>query len=71
MPIGAALISFSVSRPFFRGVVNRLDERIAVSLATRDYVSAYFPGAYKLIPTAWTWRSSAVAIYPFASVSDG
>jgi len=34
----------------FGGVVNRLDGRIAVSQVARDYISAYFPGSYRVIP---------------------
>jgi phosphatidylinositol alpha-mannosyltransferase len=40
----------SYARPVFARVVNRLDGRIAVSPAARDYISAYFPGAYRVIP---------------------
>jgi phosphatidylinositol alpha-mannosyltransferase len=41
---------FSYARPIFARVVNRLDGRIAVSPAARDYISAYFPGSYRVIP---------------------
>ncbi|GAB4534787.1 MAG: glycosyltransferase family 4 protein [Anaerolineae bacterium] len=41
---------YSVARPVFERVVNRLDGRIAVSPAARDYISAYFPGLYHIIP---------------------
>lgn len=37
-------------RPIFGRVVNRLDGRIAVSPSARDYISAYFPGSYQVIP---------------------
>jgi phosphatidylinositol alpha-mannosyltransferase len=40
----------SYARPIFARVINRLDGRIAVSPAARDYISAYFPGAYRVIP---------------------
>jgi phosphatidylinositol alpha-mannosyltransferase len=41
---------YSYARPIFCRVVNDLDERIAVSPAARDYISAYFPGPYRVIP---------------------
>jgi len=43
-------IPYSYVRPIFGRVVNRLDGRIAVSASARDYISAYFPGAYHIIP---------------------
>lgn len=41
---------YSYARPIFGRVVNRLDGRIAVSPAARDYMSTYFPGTYQVIP---------------------
>jgi phosphatidylinositol alpha-mannosyltransferase len=41
---------YNYARPIFGRVVNRLDGRIAVSPAARDYMSTYFPGAYQVIP---------------------
>jgi phosphatidylinositol alpha-mannosyltransferase len=41
---------YSYARPIFDRVVNRLDGRIAVSPAARDYIGAYFPGSYRVIP---------------------
>jgi phosphatidylinositol alpha-mannosyltransferase len=41
---------YSYVRPIFCRVINGLDERIAVSPAARDYISAYFPGPYRIIP---------------------
>lgn len=41
---------YNYARPVFRRVLNRLDGRIAVSPAARDYISAYFPGSYRIIP---------------------
>jgi phosphatidylinositol alpha-mannosyltransferase len=43
-------LPYKFARSIFRRVVNHLDERIAVSRAARDYISAYFPGAYQIIP---------------------
>jgi phosphatidylinositol alpha-mannosyltransferase len=42
--------AYSYARPIFCHVINGLDERIAVSPAARDYISAYFPGPYRIIP---------------------
>jgi phosphatidylinositol alpha-mannosyltransferase len=41
---------YRCARPILRHLINRLDERIAVSAASSDYISAYFPGSYQLIP---------------------
>jgi phosphatidylinositol alpha-mannosyltransferase len=41
---------YSCGRPIFGRVINHLDGRIAVSPAARDYMSAYFPGTYQVIP---------------------
>ncbi len=41
---------YSYAQPIFRRVVNRLDGRIAVSQAARDYINDYFPGSYRVIP---------------------
>jgi phosphatidylinositol alpha-mannosyltransferase len=41
---------YHYARPIFGRVVNRLDGRIAVSPAARDYMSTYFPGTYQVIP---------------------
>ena len=41
---------YNCVRPIFDRVVNRLDGRIAVSPAARDYIGAYSPGSYRVIP---------------------
>jgi phosphatidylinositol alpha-mannosyltransferase len=41
---------YKYARPIFDRVAHCLDGRIAVSPAARDYISAYFPGAYRVIP---------------------
>jgi phosphatidylinositol alpha-mannosyltransferase len=43
-------IPYHYARPVFRRVVNHLDGRITVSTAACDYVNAYFPGSYHVIP---------------------
>jgi len=37
-------------RPLLRGIVRRLDGRVAVSRAAYEFVSRYFPGTYSIIP---------------------
>jgi phosphatidylinositol alpha-mannosyltransferase len=46
----SASLAYNYVRPIFGRVVNRLDGRIAVSPSARDYISAYFPGSYQVIP---------------------
>ena len=43
-------LPYNYVRPILGRVVNRLDGRIAVSRSARDYISAYFPGSYHVIP---------------------
>lgn len=42
--------SYELGRPIFRHFIAKLHGRIAVSQATRDYISSYFPGEYRIIP---------------------
>ena len=37
-------------RPLLRGIIRRLDGRVAVSRAAYEFVSRYFPGTYSIIP---------------------
>jgi phosphatidylinositol alpha-mannosyltransferase len=41
---------YNYAHPIFCRIVNRLDERIAVSPIARNYISSYFPGSYRVIP---------------------
>ena len=41
---------YALGKPAFRRFISRLDGRIAVSEAARDYVARYFPGEYVIIP---------------------
>jgi len=45
----SAFSLYQAARAFGR-LMDRLDGRIAVSPAARDYVSRYFPGEYEVIP---------------------
>ncbi len=42
--------TYAWGRRFFQRLMDRLDGRIAVSEAARDYVAHYFPGEYAVIP---------------------
>jgi phosphatidylinositol alpha-mannosyltransferase len=41
---------YNYGRPIFRRFIQRLDGRIAVSEASRDFIAQYFPGDYVIIP---------------------
>jgi phosphatidylinositol alpha-mannosyltransferase len=41
---------YALGKPFFRRFISRLDGRIAVSEAAKDYVGRHFPGQYVIIP---------------------
>lgn len=42
--------TYLYGKPIFDRFMERLDGRIAVSRAARDYVASYFPGEYRIIP---------------------
>lgn len=42
--------AYASARPFLRSTFEQLDGRIAVSDAARQFVGAYFPAAYRIIP---------------------
>jgi|Deesub1362B_J571_1020462.scaffolds.fasta_scaffold02815_5 phosphatidylinositol alpha-mannosyltransferase len=41
---------YEYGKPILKRFINRLDGKIAVSKAARDYVASYFPGEYVIIP---------------------
>lgn len=43
-------VLYEYMRPLVSRVINRLDGRIFVSDAVREYITHYFPGAYTIIP---------------------
>ncbi len=42
--------SYDVFRWYVRGIFERLDGRVAVSEAARQFISRYFPGDYRIVP---------------------
>ncbi len=55
-----------------RPLMDRLDGRIAVSPAARDYVSRFFPGEYEVIPNGIDYRFySAEGVPPVERFDDG
>lgn len=58
-------------RPLLRGMVRRLDGRIAVSRSAFEFVSRYFPGAYSIIPNGVDLEIFGVDVLPFERYRDG
>jgi phosphatidylinositol alpha-mannosyltransferase len=54
-----ALLWYSVFRPVVRAAARRLDARIAVSEAARDYVARALPGEYEVIPNGIDFHALA------------
>ena len=58
--------------PLVKRVFNRLDGRIFVSEAVRDYITQYFPGDYVIIPNGIDYdRFSSPDIKPIERFNDG
>ena len=58
-------LAFDFGKPLFR-YLDALHGRIAVSEAARDYIAAYFPAEYRIIPNGIEWAMFAdPAIHPF------
>lgn len=65
-------VVYEYMRPLLQRVFNRLDGRIFVSEAARDYITQYFPGAYTIIPNGIDCeRFSAPDIQPVEQFNDG
>lgn len=63
---------FDVAGPIVKRIFNRLDGRIFVSEAVRDYVTRYFPGDHVIIPNGIDYaRFSSPDIEPIARFDDG
>ncbi|MBI4788143.1 MAG: glycosyltransferase family 4 protein [Chloroflexi bacterium] len=63
---------YEVAAPLVKRVFNRLDGRIFVSEAVRDYITQYFPGDYTIIPNGINCeRFSAPDIKPIERFNDG
>ena len=63
---------YDVGKQLLKRAFNRLDGRIFVSDAVREYVTRYFPGEYTLIPNGIDCaRFSAPSIAPIEKFDDG
>jgi phosphatidylinositol alpha-mannosyltransferase len=58
-------------RPLLRGMVRRLDGRVAVSRAAYEFVSRYFPGTYSIIPNGVDLEMFHPAVVPLERYRDG
>jgi phosphatidylinositol alpha-mannosyltransferase len=58
------------NRPLTRRI-ERLDCRMAVSEAARDFVSAYFPGRYEIVPNGIDCNRFHPAVRPIGTFMDG
>jgi phosphatidylinositol alpha-mannosyltransferase len=65
-------VVYEYMRPLLQRVFNRLDGRIFVSEAVRDYITQYFPGDYTIIPNGIDWaRFASPDIQPIEKFNDG
>ena len=65
-------VVYEYMHPLLQRVFNRLDGRIFVSEAVRDYITQYFPGDYTIIPNGIDCeRFSAPDIRPIEQFNDG
>lgn len=63
---------YEYMRPLAARIFGRLDGRIFVSEAVRDYITHYFPGAYRIIPNGIAVaRFGAPAVKPLEKYDDG
>jgi len=63
---------YGYAKPIFKPFFGRLDGRIAVSEAVRDYLAPYFPGDYRIIPNGIDLeRFSDPALRPVERFDDG
>ncbi len=63
---------YEYAKPIFEPFFGRLDGRIAVSKAVRDYLVGYFPGHYRIIPNGIdVERFSDPALRPIERFDDG
>lgn len=63
---------YEYAKPIFKRFFDRLDGRIAVSEAVRDYLVPYFPGDYRIIPNGIDLeRFGDPALRPIEQFDDG
>ncbi len=63
---------YQMARPLLRPVYNKLDGRIFVSQAVRDFTLAQFPGDYRIIPNGIDFQRFAnPALEPIERFNDG
>lgn len=62
---------YSAFKPYMSFVLGRLDGRIAVSDAAREFVSQYFEGPYTVIPNGIDPRRFSCGAEPFSWARDG
>lgn len=62
---------YTAFKPYMSFVLGRLDARIAVSEAAREFVSQYFEGPYTIIPNGIDPHRFSNGVEPFPWASDG
>ncbi len=63
--------AYRVSHLLLKGLYQKLDGRIAVSDAARQYVSKFFPGEYRIIPNGINLEDFAANVEPISELQDG
>jgi phosphatidyl-myo-inositol alpha-mannosyltransferase len=61
---------YSAFKPYMSFVLGRLDGRIAVSEAAREFVSQYFEGPYEIIPNGIDVKRFSEGVEPFPWAQD-
>jgi phosphatidylinositol alpha-mannosyltransferase len=62
---------YTAFKPYMSFVLGRLDARIAVSEAAREFVSQYFEGPYSIIPNGIDPQRFSNGVEPFPWAQDG
>jgi phosphatidylinositol alpha-mannosyltransferase len=64
-------LAYASTHPFLRPLFRRLDGCIAVSTATLQFVSRYFPGDYRVIPNGVNLERFSPQVAPLPQFMDG
>ncbi len=64
-------LAYASTYPFLRPLFRRLDGCIAVSTATLQFVSRYFPGDYRVIPNGVNLERFSPQVAPLPQFMDG